>query len=166
MMKKIDPILLAIIVIVIIIIGGVFSVADFSGDTDIAKYQTDTEEKPKIELSENTFDFGAINVQDIKTKDVKIKNSGQKSLVLSGFTTSCNCTFVQLIQGDKESPRFSMHYTDPWQAEISPGEKAIVRVIYQPNLMPVQGSVSRSVVFKTNDPDNPSVNISFTANVK
>ncbi|MBI2448520.1 DUF1573 domain-containing protein [Candidatus Microgenomates bacterium] len=165
-MKKIDPMILVVASIAILVGVGIFSTFfSFEGE-DATQYQSSTSERPKIVIAEKEFDFGDIALQDIKTKEVEVRNDGQKPLILSNFSTSCNCTFVQLIQGDKESPRFSMHYTDKWQAEIVPNEKALVRVIYQPSLMPVQGKVNRSAVFKTNDPDNPSVVINFTANVQ
>ena len=103
---------------------------------------------------------------EIKTKEIEIKNSGNKSLVVSNVFTSCDCTFAQFVIDGQESKRFSMQRSPKWRGEIQPDTAATLKIIYEPRLMPVKGNVSRSIFFKTNDPQNPSVTINFTAYVE
>ncbi len=165
-MKKIDPIVLGIIALVFLVIGGVMVAAMKQQGVPIPQYDSNNQSRPSLEISKTAFDLGRMRLDEIKSKDVAIKNSGTKPLILSDIFTSCNCTFAQVIIGDTESPRFSMHRNPQWRGEIPPRGEAVVRVTYQPSLMPVQGRVSREVVFRTNDPEKPLVNLKFTAEVE
>lgn len=71
---------------------------------------------------------------------------------------------------DGKSPTFNMAmHNSPdatsWKGILEPGETAVVAVIYQPSLMPVEGSVTRNVKFATNDPQNPKVELGVHATV-
>lgn len=165
-MRKFDPIIIGIIAITIIIFIGIIAVAFITQEKPISQYNINDAERPKLSINQTEFDFGKMKLIDIKTQDVEIKNIGTKSLVLSNFKTSCDCTFAQVVINGEESPRFSMGGSDGWQGEIIPQSSAIVKVIYEPKVMPVKGKVNRQVVFKTNDPENPLINISFTAEVE
>ena len=165
-MKRIDPIVLGIIIITLVVIGGVIAVAATSKTQPISQYQTGDVDKPKTEMGETSFDFGDMKVSDTKTQETTLKNVGTKPLVLSDIVTSCDCTFAQVIVGGRESPRFSMRRDATWRETVQPGETATVRMIYEPRIMPVKGKVNRSVAIKTNDPAKPLINLSFTANVQ
>jgi hypothetical protein len=52
-----------------------------------------------------------------------------------------------------------------WIGEINQGETATLSVTYRPKVMPVTGPVTRQVRFATNDPNNPEVEVSVSANV-
>lgn len=165
-MKKIDPIILGIIAITLIIFGGIIAVAVLSQEKPINQYNTNDLDRPKLLINQTKFDFGKMKLTDIKTQEVEIKNIGTKSLVLSNFKTSCDCTFAQVVINGQVSPRFSMGGSASWQGEIASQSSAIIKVIYEPKVMPVKGKVNRQVVFKTNDPENPLININFTAEVE
>ena len=164
-MKKIDPILVIIIVIILVIIGGVILAFNSSSGSNISErnYQKTDINRPKLEISETSSDFGKMSVKDIKSKEIKIKNNGSESLVMKNFSSSCNCTFIQLKTEKDTSPKFSMHSNASWKGELPANSEAIIIVTYQPSLMPVQGEISRSAYFKTNDPENPNINIKLTA---
>ena len=52
-----------------------------------------------------------------------------------------------------------------WSRELAPGENAELEIAYEPRIMPVEGEVSRTVLFSTNDPDKTEVEINFKADV-
>jgi len=165
-MKKIDPIIIGIIVIVLLMVGGVILAYIVSPKEEAKKYSVNDENRPVLEISQKEFNFGQMKLDDTKTQKVSIKNIGQSPLLLSDFATSCNCTFVQAVINGKESPLFSMHSRPDWQGVLQPDETGILKLIYEPKLMPVKGSVTRQIVFKTNDPAQPLITLKFTANVE
>ncbi len=165
-MRKPDPIIIGIIAITIIIFIGIIAVAIITQEKPIPQYNVNDTERPKLSINQTKFDFGKMKLTDIKTQDMEIKNIGTKPLVLSDFKTSCDCTFAQIVINGQESPLFSMGGSSNWQGEITPQSSAIVKVIYEPKVMPVKGKVNRQVVFKTNDPENSLINLSFTAEVE
>ena len=140
--------------------------AGLSSSPSVVQYQVTDLSQPKLEIGATSFNFGNLKLTDVKTQEVPIKNTGDKPLVISDMLTSCDCTFAQLIVAGKESPRFSMQRNPNWRGELLPGENAVIKIIYEPKIMPVKGGVKREIVFKTNDPQQPSVNLRFTANVE
>jgi len=165
-MKKIDPVMIGIGIVTIIIIGGIFIASFKAGGQPIAQYQITDTDRPILKTFLNSFDFGQMDLKDIKTKEIELKNTGNQPLIVSDLITSCDCTFAQLVSNSQASPLFSMSRDAKWRGEIAAGEIALLKITYEPRLMPVQGRVSRTVIFKTNDPANPNVNINFTAQVR
>lgn len=165
-MKKIDPIIIGIAVVTLIIIGGIFWASFNAQGPSIAQYKITDTGRPTLKTFLTNFDFGQMDLKEIKTKEIELKNTGNKALIISDMITSCDCTFAQLVGEGKESPRFSMRRDTKWRGEIAAGQTALLKITYEPKLMPVQGKVSRAITFKTNDPVNPNVNISFSAEVK
>jgi len=161
-----DPIIWGIVVITVIVFTGVIISALTSKGTPIANYKITDTERPSLEISERNFDFGKVKLNEIKIKDIEIKNTGNRLLIISDVLTSCDCTFAQFVIDGKESKRFSMQRDLKWRGEIQPNNIATLKIIYEPRLMPVKGNVSRSIFFKTNDPQNLSVNINFTAYIE
>ncbi len=162
-MKFSDPITIGIILISVVIIGGIILAASLSGEVPVTQYKTSDSSRPQLEIGETNFDFGRMKLSDIKTQEIQIKNTGVKSLVIYDAITSCDCTFVQFVIAGIESKKFSMVRDLSWRGEIAPQESATIRLIYQPSLMPVKGAVKREIVFKTNDPSHPLVNLRFNA---
>lgn len=163
---KIDPIILGIIAIMVVILGSIIIAVVSSGGTPIENYKVTDTGRPSSEISERDFDFGRMKLAEIKIKEIEIKNSGKKPLIVSSVFTSCDCTFAQFVINGQESDRFSMQRDQKWRGEIQPNTTATIKIIYEPRLMPVKGSVTRSIFFKTNDPQNPSVTINFTAYIE
>jgi len=122
-------------------------------------------------LDRISADLGEMEVKDEKTAEFILTNNGASSLLLTQFETSCNCTFAKVTVGDKESPVFNMKAHMPagdyyWKTEIAPGAQAKIQVTYKPSLMPVYGSVERSLKFKTSDPNQPAVELTVKTFVK
>ncbi|MEK7503657.1 MAG: DUF1573 domain-containing protein [Patescibacteria group bacterium] len=163
---NIDPVILGIIIVAVVIFGGITAAIFISNGTPVENYQATDVARPGLEISETSFDFGKMKLSEIKTKDLEIKNNGSKPLIISNILTSCDCTFAQFIVNGQASQKFSMQRDQKWRGEIQPNSAATLKIIYEPRLMPVKGNVSRSIFFKSNDPQNPSVSIKFTAYVE
>lgn len=165
-MRRFDPFILAIVIFsILVIIGGIFFAFKATGKP-LETYSASDSQRPQLEINTRIQDLGQMKVSDIKSADFVIKNTGQKPLQITNVSTSCNCTFAQVEIDGKKSPRFSMHKNPLWTGEISPQKEAKIIAIYEPSLMPVQGSVERNVLFTTNDPQNPNVSLTLTANVQ
>lgn len=125
----------------------------------------DDPNRPIVETKEPNFNLGKMNVKDIRDHEFTVTNIGKSNLVLKQFTTSCGCTTARVIQDGNESPKFSMHINSDWQTTLEPGKSLIVKVVYDPSAMPVEGKVERSTTFATNDPSRPSVELKLIAEV-
>ena len=128
-------------------------------------YSVSDTERPTMQLSETSFDFGVMVVQDTKTRDITVTNTGTKPLVVKNFGTSCDCTMATMQVEGSKSPMFTMHGNNTWSGTIEPGKSGTLTVEYQPSIMPVQGRVERTVFFETNDPENSKIEVTFTATV-
>ncbi|TSC97464.1 MAG: Uncharacterized protein CEN88_26 [Candidatus Berkelbacteria bacterium Licking1014_2] len=166
MIKKVDPIMLAILIITVVIIVGVALSFGLSSNSKEGTYSSDNPNRPMLTIEEKEFDFGKTQLTETKTKDIKIKNVGNEPLVIKDFSTSCDCTFVEVKIDQEKSPRFSMHSSFRWRGELKPNQEALLIIGYQPNIMPVHGEVKRIVYFTTNDPENPKATIEFKAFVE
>lgn len=165
-MKKFNSTTIGIIVVFVLLVGGAIIAFVTTKDISIANYSIDDINRPKLVIGQTNFDFGPMSGSEIKTQDIMVKNIGKSPLVLSDFITSCDCTFAQVIINGQTSPRFSMQRNPNWRGEILPDSSAIVKIVYEPRVMPVKGRVKREIIFKTNDPNQPVVNLSFTAQVQ
>lgn len=157
---------LGIVFTVGLIIGSYFLLNQGSNTAKpIASYQSTDKERPKIEAKTTFSDLGKMKVSEDKSANFKIKNIGQKSLQLSNISSSCNCTFGQVVIDGKESEIFGMHNVSDFAGEVLPGKEAIIKVTYRPSIMPVYGPVEREVYVTTNDPDNQKLVFKVKATV-
>ena len=131
----------------------------------IISYSISDKERPKIQAKITYFDLGKMKVSDDKSADFKIKNIGQKTLQISNVSSSCNCTFGQIIIDGKESELFGMHNISDFAGEVLPRNEATGRVTYRPSIMPVYGIIEREVYISTNDPENSKLVFKVKANV-
>lgn len=123
--------------------------------------------RPIAKLEETSVDFGAMTVQDKRSKEFVLANDGKSDLILSRFATSCDCIYALIIRPDSsESKTFTMHADNSWEETVKPGESVKVKVTYEPAIMPVSGPVERFVSFGTNDPNQPQVQLKVTATVQ
>jgi len=143
-----------------------FLVGSQKSQPSIISYTLSDKERPKIEAKITLFDVGKMKISEDRSADFKIKNIGQKSLQLSNISSSCSCTFGQVIINGKESELFGMHKISDFAGEVLPGKEATVRVTYRPSIMPVYGVIEREVFVNTNDPENPKLVFKVKANVK
>lgn len=115
-------------------------------------------------------DLGSMKVAEEKSAIFTVTNTGKTVLRLWHVATSCDCTFATFTINGQETPEFNMpgHMGATlrnWLGEVAAGQKALLKVTYRPSIMPVTGPVSRNVVFSTNDPKNPKVEVTISADV-
>jgi hypothetical protein len=116
---------------------------------------------PKMVITPEAYDFGTVSVRGgVVTTTFVIENRGDGDLVIDDMDTSCGCTSASIIYNGKEGPKFNMreHGTNPkwWSQRIHPGEKAYLKVYYDPKVHPdLRGEVVRYVNLYTNDPQKP-----------
>lgn len=168
--------------VAILVVAGAFTYGWLTGDrAPPAEKQPLTEtaaaggsqhvEPAKVQIFEEDRELGTMLVSDERAAEFVLRNVGGKPLQISQVRTSCMCTFAQVIIDDEESPAFNMEvHNSPsdrrWKGVVEPGFTATVRVIYRPALMPVEGSVARSVKFNTNDPSHTVVELGIHATVQ
>ena len=151
-------IILGVLFTVGLVVGSYFLLNHGSNTAKpIASYQSTDKEKPKVEVKTTFSDLGKMKVSEDKSANFKIKNIGQKSLQLNNVSSSCDCTFGQVVIDGKESEIFGMHNVSDFAGEVLPGKEAIIKVTYRPSIMPVYGAVEREVYVSTNDPENPKL---------
>ena len=161
-------IIIGIVIFSIVVIGGSYFLLAGSQkpQVQITSYSLTDKERPKVEAKTTFSDLGKMKVSEDKSANFKIKNIGQKPLQLSNISSSCNCTFGQVVINGKESELYGMHAPSDFAGEVLPGKEAIIKVTYRPSIMPVYGPVEREVYVTTNDPDNQKLVFKVKANVK
>lgn len=165
-MKRFNPIILGVVIVIAVVVGAISSASFYSGESPVAQYKISDSAKPQLQIKQTNFEFGTMRLSDVKTQELQINNTGTKPLAIYEAITSCDCTFVQFIIKGVESQKFSMRPDSSWRGEIAPQSTATVRLIYQPSIMPVKGQVKRQIVFKTNDPTQSLVTLTFNAIVE
>jgi len=165
-MKTDTKIILAAIGASLLIIGGAAVV--LGKDTSPKRDQLGT---ASMTIDKTSEDFGSMKVSDEKTATFTIANTSDATLRIWNVATSCDCTFASVVIDGKESGKFNMpgHMNSTlknWIGEVPAGKQAILNVTYKPSVMPVTGPISRQVTFSTNDPNNPEVMVSVSANVQ
>lgn len=102
---------------------------------------------PKIQVAPKSYDFGNIPKESVN-HTFMVKNIGKGTLKIKGVTTSCGCTKASI---DSET--------------IKSGQSTNLLVTFDPNSMNITGPVYRIVYIKSNDFEQPEVEIEITANV-
>lgn len=114
--------------------------------------EDETDSRPQIEITPQTFDFNEIEYGSIVEHTFKIKNLGKEVLEINKIATSCACTSAEV---DKEI--------------IRPNEEVSLKVIYNTGLMSgshAKGDQERIIYVKSNDPINPQAEVTIHAYVK
>ncbi|KKS65550.1 MAG: hypothetical protein UV33_C0001G0028 [Candidatus Daviesbacteria bacterium GW2011_GWA1_42_6] len=125
----------------------------------------------KIEAPETNFDFKDIPYPGGNAiHEFKVKNTGDKELVIANLATSCMCTKVYLQTESGKGPEFGMKghtASSDWTGAIAPGKEGQVVAVYDPTAHGPQGvgPISRIVSFETNDPGRPYMEFTFSGNV-
>lgn len=101
-----------------------------------------------VDLPLMQWDWGTIPAIPAVAQTFPIQNTGDKSLLINNVVTSCGCTIAALSS-----------------SVIPPGERADLKVTFDPNFHATQGPVTRLVWLETNDPDMPVVELRMDANV-
>lgn len=105
---------------------------------------------PELTLDADAFEFGDVVNGIIAEKDITVTNRGSAPLVIEAVSTSCGCTTAEV---------------NPMA--IDPGESGVLHIEFDsgahgPDLT---GELMRQVFLQTNDPNQPEVLVTFTANV-
>lgn len=122
---------------------------------------------PQLEVTPMVQDLGTIDYRDgIVTLSFVVENRGTGDLVITEMETSCGCTKASLIVNNQEGPQFGMrgHGAWPrgWSAKLKPGERAELKVTYDPLAHgPYVGSFDRLVFIYSNDPREPTKRVRF-----
>ncbi len=161
-------IVIGLILFSVVFVGGsYFLLAGGSKpEVKIASYSSKDKDRPIVEVKKTLFDLGTIKVSDQKEATFTIKNIGAKPLQVSNMSSSCHCTFGQLIYQGKTSDEYGMSTVSDVLTPIAPNTEAVVKVIYRPYIMPVYGPVEREVYLSTNDPNNQKLVFQVTAKVQ
>jgi hypothetical protein len=107
--------------------------------------------QPNADVPIAEYDFGTIPAGPGNVSQVfYIQNTGTEPLEISNVVTSCGCTKANLSS-----------------SVILPGTRADLTAIFDPDYHDnTEGPVKRVVWLETNDPDQPVVEVSFTAIVR
>ena len=87
-----------------------------------------------------------------------LKNKGKTDLVINKLETSCGCTSASIVYKNNEGPIFNMpghginEEIGDWEITLSPGEKAQLKVYYNPNMhKDFRGTAIREIYVFSND---------------
>lgn len=106
----------------------------------------------RIVVEPEKWDFGEIEFGKVVEKEFSLKNEGNEILEISRVSTSCGCTRAEV---DKE--------------KLEPGEEGKLLVTYDTGAMSGvhgKGRQERIVYLKTNDFNNPQMEVFIYALVK
>lgn len=106
--------------------------------------------EPDIQLDQLQVELGQVVNGEVRTLEVPLRNQGEVDLVIQAVTTSCGCTTAQV---------------EP--STVKPGERALLRISFDSGAHgPTEvGPVMRQVFIASNDPDQPEVELRFTAEI-
>lgn len=161
-------IVIAIAVFSILLVGG--AVVLLSGNAG-GKAQIEKVTGVKMEMMENTFDWGEIDYDGgLVTHNFKIKNSGEKDLEIANMATSCMCTQAYFKSSMGESPKFGMKgmsRPSSYKGVLKPGEEGEIIVEFDPAYHGPTGvgKMERVVSWETNDPIKPYGEVTLYGNV-
>lgn len=162
-------VLIAIIIFSILLVVG--AVVLLSGSQSGGKAQIEKVAGAKMEMTENTFDWGEIDYGGgLIIHSFKIKNSGEKDLEIGNVATSCMCTEAYFKGPAGISPKFGMKgmsRPSSYKVVLKPGEEGELVVEFDPAYHGPTGvgKMERLVSFETNDPQKPYMEVLLYGNV-
>ncbi len=112
-------------------------------------------DSPRITIEPLSYDFGDVSQSDgVVTHNFTVENIGKTNLEFNNLLSSCGCTSAALVVDGEEGPKFGMHNNPKdWTAILAPGESAVLKVYYDPDVHPdFRGTATREVTIFTNDP--------------
>jgi hypothetical protein len=99
----------------------------------------------EIEFDKISFDYGTLEVGDVKTGTFTYTNVGNKPLVLFDVTVSCDCTEVE------------------WQKEpVMPGKKGTIKAVYTAK---TPGVIAKQITLQSNA-QTDRIKLQLKGNVK
>lgn len=109
---------------------------------------SDTGQSPAAVIPVKFYDFGNVNRTQTVSRAFEIENRGEAPLVISSSYTTCGCTTAELSA-----------------SVIPPGKSALVTVTFDGRMSEAGAKVLRGVIFETNDPQHPQLEIWIQASV-
>jgi Protein of unknown function (DUF1573) len=106
------------------------------------------EPQPNVDLPLARWDWGTIPAIPSVAQTFPIQNNGNEPLLITSVVTSCGCTIASLSS-----------------SVIPPGQRADLKVVFDPNFHETVGPVTRLIWLQTNDPDQPLIEVRLDANV-
>jgi cytochrome c553 len=103
--------------------------------------------QPKVVLSTDKVDLGAVNHPEVAYGSFDITNAGDEVLVIEEIGATCGCTVTDYLSG-----------------ELAPGEK--VTIHFQVFSRGKSGNIRKGIKISTNDPDNRKIWVYAHLNVK
>ncbi|MFA5926626.1 MAG: hypothetical protein WCT32_01945 [Patescibacteria group bacterium] len=160
---KFDPVPYIIGVVAIVIAAIIIVFAGKSDNTGSANTQQIAEKEkggePIIATDETTFLLTP--KEKIKQKTIKVANNGSGALVLSAFETSCKCVTGQFSKASEDGPDFFGRNKINWSIALPPDEEGLLSIRFDEKTFNWTRPSDQFVTFKTNDPNNPEIKVSF-----
>ncbi len=128
------------------------SAKEFSVMATIEEYfapltKEDLQKAPRIVLDRTTHDFGTLNEGDVEKTSFIFTNTGRSELKIRKTKANCGCTVSQ-----------------PEKTSLAPGESSKITVTF--NTADRKGRQQKLVTIFSNDPTNPTQQLSITAQVR
>jgi hypothetical protein len=101
---------------------------------------------PRIVVEPASFDFGTVKPGGVVQRQFVVGNIGRADLVIESIVSSCNCTAIL----DEET-----------RQALKPGARTTIRVRLTAPAEP--GRLRKSVLIKSNDPLQPSLEVRIEA---
>lgn len=125
-------------------------------------------EAGELTVSPAAYDLGQVSqAKGIVTVEMAVENTGSADLVIHEMETSCGCTRAALVLDGRAGPWFGMRghgdWPSGWSARLRPGQRATLRVQYDPDAHGIyRGPIDRVVVIYSNDPRRPKAQVRLT----
>lgn len=103
---------------------------------------------PRIVVEPTSHDLGETTQKPLELS-YTVRNEGGSPLQIEKVSTSCGCTEATM---DRET--------------IPPGESAQLRVLFDPTEDNLYGKILRVIYIRSNDPDNPEVDVEFRVTIQ
>jgi len=101
---------------------------------------------PRIVIEPLVFDFGSLRPERVVEKEFVLRNNGRADLVIESLVSSCGCTAA---------------LTDAKVVKAGHGTPLRVRLTVPDEA----GRLTKSILVKSNDPAQPTVEVKVTATV-
>ncbi len=98
--------------------------------------------QPDVKFNEMVYDFGTIQQGEKVVHMYRFKNKGQAPFIIESIKTSCGCTVPK-------------NYTK----KVLPGKEGHIEVIF--NSKNFLGNIRKTITVRSNDPDEPGINLSI-----
>jgi len=105
-------------------------------------------QSPDAVIPVRVYDFGNVKPTETVSRAFIIENQGTGPLKISSSYTTCGCTTAELST-----------------SVIPPGKSAMVTVTFDARRTEIGAKVLRGVIFETNDPQHPQLEIWIQASV-